>query len=242
MEFYSSIADVYDRIFPFDEDLVSFMENFLARNKCNILDVGCATGFLANALARNGHEIVGIDLDPEMIRLAKKRFQNTRVSFQIGDMGHIDKIFEKETFDAVACFGNTLVHLQFSETIAFMLKKVYAILRPGGIFTGQIIHYDRILSEKSPGLSTIDRDNLHFERIYLYQENDPRIIFETILSDNLKENSIRNRIFLYPLQADELLTTLTAAGYTDIGFFSGTDLSPLRGASIALYFIGKKPP
>jgi SAM-dependent methyltransferase len=38
-----------------------------------VLDVGCSTGHMADALRRRGHEVVGIEVDPDLARQARER-------------------------------------------------------------------------------------------------------------------------------------------------------------------------
>lgn len=239
MEFYSSIAAVYDRIFPFDDELPPFIMGLSEGRTGRILDIGCATGHLANALARQGNEVVGIDLDPEMVRRAKSRFQNTHCVFQVGDMTRLDRQFPAETFDLVCCFGNTLVHLPDRKTIAETLRHARNLLRPQGLLVGQIIHYDRILDGRLGGLATIERDGLRFERRYLYQEGNPLIEFQTILTLDGRPDPVVNTIPLYPIRAKELADCIQEAGFESPEFCADTDLSVLDPDSTALYFVAQ---
>ncbi len=240
MTFYSNIASYYNRIFPFDEELVDFIRGLIPRESGKILDVGCATGALVNALGQSGHEVIGIDLDPEMIRFAKK-YQNSRISFQMGDMLQLKNLFSPDEFLAVACFGNTLVHLPNASSIEEMFSQVFSILQPGGVFIGQIIHYDRIIGEHLQGLPTIEREGIRFERLYLYQKDDPRLVFKTTLTDLKSGQSRLNEVLLYPLTSPELSFALKKAGFDDFKFFEDTDRKALSEKSYALYFAAEKP-
>lgn len=54
-----------------------------------ILDAGCGTGALASELAQRGAAVLGIDLSPTLIALAKERVDATlasRIDFRVGDM------------------------------------------------------------------------------------------------------------------------------------------------------------
>jgi SAM-dependent methyltransferase len=240
MAFYTSIAAAYDRIFPFDEDLVPFLLQFQYPGRRG-LDIGCATGYLANALARREFEITGIDLDAEMIRLARVRFQNSRVSFFVRDMTRLAQGFPPESFDLVTCFGNTLVHLPDAAAIGRTLKQVFDLLTDEGGFIGQIIQYDRILSRRPTGLPTIERDGILFERTYSYDSDDSRIRFSTRLTGVDIPYPIENEIPLFPLRTEELRQCLIEAGFAPPVFFADTDNSPLTDDSYALYFVAEKP-
>ncbi|MFZ2959373.1 MAG: class I SAM-dependent methyltransferase [Candidatus Ozemobacteraceae bacterium] len=237
MEFYTSIAPFYDRIFPFDEDLPTFIMGLAGGQTKKILDIGCATGHLPNALAKRGNEVVGIDLDPEMVRLAKGRFQNTHCSFQVADMTWLDRHFLPETFDMVCCFGNTLVHLPDRKSITATLRQARLLLRPEGLLIGQIIHYDRILDGRLEGLPTIVRKGLRFERKYLYRDGDPLISFQTSLTLEGCSEPVINTVPLYPIRAEELAQCILDAGFGPVEFCADTDRTTLDASSVALYFV-----
>src|SRR5262245_46342519 len=63
-----------------------------------ILDAGCGDGWLVDALAKNGKEIVGCDLSPLLIDAAKKQYPNKE--FEVGDI-QTQVPFGDKKFDAV---------------------------------------------------------------------------------------------------------------------------------------------
>jgi len=72
-EFYQSIADHYDDIFPLSNSLKKFLLSFGITKEDDILDVGCATGEIAVYLARHARTVTGIDLDPKLIEIAHSK-------------------------------------------------------------------------------------------------------------------------------------------------------------------------
>ena len=62
-----------------------------AGRRLKILDVGCGAGFFSILLAKEGHEVFGIDLTPEMIenaiQLAEE--ENADCCFQVLSLIHI---------------------------------------------------------------------------------------------------------------------------------------------------------
>jgi ubiquinone/menaquinone biosynthesis C-methylase UbiE len=65
------------------------------------LDVGCGTGFLALELAARGHRVVGVDLAPAMLDLARRKAttRGLTVHFQEADAEHLP--FPGASFDLV---------------------------------------------------------------------------------------------------------------------------------------------
>lgn len=69
-------------------------------HQIRILDVGCATGNISFPLARLGYNIVGIDLNTELIDYAKSKntFKNAR--FEVGDAENLSL---EGIFDVIIC-------------------------------------------------------------------------------------------------------------------------------------------
>ncbi|MDQ1521637.1 MAG: hypothetical protein QOI55_2710, partial [Actinomycetota bacterium] len=67
-----------------------------------VLDVGCGPGRHALALARRGIEVVGVDLSPDFVALARESVsaETSSATFEIGDVRDLD--YDAE-FDAVIC-------------------------------------------------------------------------------------------------------------------------------------------
>ena len=93
-----------------------------------ILDLGCGTGELAQAISEKGATVVGLDADPQMI--AKVKHQFPAVNFQVADAR---SFHFPEPFDAV--FSNAALHwVPESERVVASIAKA---LKPGGRFVAE---------------------------------------------------------------------------------------------------------
>ncbi|MEK9581335.1 MAG: class I SAM-dependent methyltransferase, partial [Acidimicrobiaceae bacterium] len=72
----------------------------------SVLDAGCGTGRVAIELARRGHEVVGVDLDPGMLDTA--RAKAPELEWHLADLLDVDLA---RTFDLVALPGNVMIFL-----------------------------------------------------------------------------------------------------------------------------------
>jgi SAM-dependent methyltransferase len=88
-----------------------------------LLDLGCAMGFLLEAAEQAGFQGYGLDLNPEAVEVAKRRFGD-RVA--LGELG--DAVFPGVAFDAVAMV-DVLEHVPDP---AVLLARVRERLAPGG--------------------------------------------------------------------------------------------------------------
>ena len=197
MSFYSSIAKHYDQIFPHRQQRLDFVLSFLEPGEKRIVDLGCATGALALALASEGHEVIALDLNEEMVHSGERECEEhgLSVSFLVKDMCQVEELCSPASVDCALCFGNTLVHLPNEQAVVDFISSVRCVLGENGFFLGQIVNYDRILSLKPRGLPTIDNEFIRFERIYHYQHYTNKIIFEAklLVKDSQDEKCEKNR-------------------------------------------------
>ncbi len=84
-------------------ELVNLIES--ESNRGRALDLGCGTGTQSLYLAQHGWSVVGVDLAPKAIELAreKARRMETAVDFQIADVARLE--FLREPFDLVIDVG-----------------------------------------------------------------------------------------------------------------------------------------
>lgn len=92
-----------------------------------ILDAGCGTGTMCQELAQRGADVVGVDISPELIRIAKQRLpESLTVSYLAGDM--LDPGLG--SFDAVVAMDSLIYY--DSDDLADALRRLDA---PQIIFT-----------------------------------------------------------------------------------------------------------
>ncbi|MDO5663508.1 MAG: class I SAM-dependent methyltransferase [Brachybacterium sp.] len=97
-----------------------------------ILDAGCGTGRVGGYLAARGHHVVGVDLDPHLIGVARTDHPGAR--WEVGDLA----TFALTTvdgaplqFDLAVCAGNVVAFLAGSERVP-ALQRIRAHLAPAG--------------------------------------------------------------------------------------------------------------
>ena len=67
-----------------------------------VADLGCGTGTLSLLLADEGHRVDGVDVSPEMVRLAREKAGARRdVAFAVGDAGRVT--LTPGSYDVVLC-------------------------------------------------------------------------------------------------------------------------------------------
>ena len=74
-----------------------------ALGPATVLDAGCGTGRVGIELARRGIDVVGVDVDPDMLERARRR--SADVTWVLADLATLDL---GRTFDVVVLAGNVL--------------------------------------------------------------------------------------------------------------------------------------
>jgi SAM-dependent methyltransferase len=79
--------------------------------QARVLDAGCGPGRVGGELARRGHTVVGVDVDPALIEAARQ--DHPDATWLVGDLALLDLPAQglSEPFDAVICVGNVLPFL-----------------------------------------------------------------------------------------------------------------------------------
>ena len=237
--FYESIAKVYDYTFPKNRKQLEFVESIKKiSNEEKILDIGCATGNLTELLGEKTRNIVGIDLDKELLKEAKEKHPN--LNFENMNMLKINEKFEENSFDRVVSFGNTLVHLDSREEVEEFFQKVYKTLKFNGFFIVQIINYNRIIEKNIKNLPTIDNEKVKFVRDYEYDKSIGKVDFITELTIKEANLNIKNNIKLLALTKIEIQKFLGEIGFRNIEFYGDFEGRELSDNSEAVIFVAQK--
>ena len=102
--------------------------NFVSRfSPGSVLDAGCGTGRVGRELHRRGVDVVGVDLDAEMLNTARSRCPS--VDWIEGDISAIDL---GRTFDIVLMAGN-VINFVIPELRRKALENLVHHLEPNGL-------------------------------------------------------------------------------------------------------------
>ncbi|MCL1789478.1 MAG: methyltransferase domain-containing protein [Oscillospiraceae bacterium] len=130
---YGNFAEFYDRLVGgFDYTATAeYYDGLIRENGINsgiLLDLACGTGTLSAMFAERGWDVIGVDISPEMLSLAKK---HEKVSYICQDMTELDLY---GTVDAAVCCFDALNHLLEEPELLKTFGRVSLFMNTGGVF------------------------------------------------------------------------------------------------------------
>ncbi len=91
-----------------------------------VADLGCGSGVFTSLLYEQGYDVVGLDISPKLLQLARVKYQ--KIEFLEGDVEALP--FPAESFDGIL-LGGIVHHFPDPSRCA---AEVYRVLKPGGRF------------------------------------------------------------------------------------------------------------
>ena len=163
ISFFDGCAKNWDAETIRNERVINIiLDNAQVKENTRVLDVACGTGVLFPDYIKRGAVVTGVDISPEMVKIAKKNFPEIEVLCE--DAENLDFT---EKFDVVMVY-NAFPHFPYPERL---IEKLSTFLRDGGRLS--VAH----------GMSREDLLKLHNERasevsLELPEANDLSKIFE----------------------------------------------------------------
>ncbi|MBR5420390.1 MAG: class I SAM-dependent methyltransferase [Lachnospiraceae bacterium] len=138
MEAYTDFAKVYDLLMdnvPYGAWTERVREELGAVGITDglVLDLACGSGTVTEALAEAGYDMIGVDLSPEMLNVARQKADESGrdILFLCQDMREFELY---GTVRAVVCLCDSLNYLLSPEEVLQCFKLVNNYLDPGGVF------------------------------------------------------------------------------------------------------------
>ncbi len=138
--------------------LFNWIKPFI-KSKSKILDIGCWSGALEILFEKEDCHVTGIDLEPEPIEYARKRFPN----FRFEQASIIQKLpFEEKEFD-IALYFMVIEHIPKGTELTSLIN-INRVLKPGGQLFFNTMHHNLVSNLIDPAYFTGHR---HYSQPHL---------------------------------------------------------------------------
>lgn len=144
---YQAIAEYYDAEYASNDVLdhdTPFLLDHLPKRPAKILELCCGTGRAAIPLAQAGHRITGVDVDADLLKIARRKrdgvgLTESQLSIVKGD---VLKLNLPEKFDWAVLLFNTMLNFTTLPAQDALLAGVARHLKPGGRFWVDLFNPD----------------------------------------------------------------------------------------------------
>jgi ubiquinone/menaquinone biosynthesis C-methylase UbiE len=134
-------AETYDTVVPDWPGEIDFYRALAAEATSKgqaVLEIACGTGRVAIRLARDGADVVGLDLSPAMLAVAREKSRGTsNIRWAEGDMRSFDL---RETFGLAIIPGHSFQNILTADDQVATLESIRRHLVPRGLL---VVHLDQ---------------------------------------------------------------------------------------------------
>lgn len=247
MNSYGPLARRYDALTR-DVDYAAwarYLQRHLARagtQTRTVVDLACGTGSLTVCLAELGYQVIGVDLSPDMLALAADKcaaLSPPPLLLQ-QDMSRLRLLAPA---DAVVCCLDSLNYLTRPAAARRTFSRVWAALRPGGLFlfdvrTPELLRSmdGQICLDETEDTYCVWRGRFSRKRNILSYGMD--LFYANGDGTWTREEELHEE---YAYDPDELERWLAEAGFTCVRRFGDLSLRPPRPEEERVFFTAKKP-
>lgn len=209
-----------------------------------VLDLACGTGTVSEILAREGFEVVGVDLSEPMIAEARRKARNHLLNLEYYVQNAAEMDIPGLPFDLCVSFFDSLNYITEPADLAAAIHRVFAHLKPGGLFI-----FD-VNSEFALVNGFFDQENTDTQQRLRYvwkSEYDPQTRLCAVhmrfflRSPRGVDEEFREIHLQFAYTEEELTNMLLDAGFREIETFHAYSLAPVRPTSDRIFFAASKP-
>ncbi|WP_407397126.1 class I SAM-dependent methyltransferase [Treponema sp.] len=233
MRSIKNLVEYYDELFPVTEAKKSFLSNFAGEFKTPVhfLSIQCGTGLLENHLARQGHDVTGIENAEELLQAAnlRRRSQLMFIRFFQMFIPDIAKFLGKSFYNVIYVMNNRLMFFPGAEAIQNFMCDAKKLLAPQGILVFEMVNFEKFGDSKLVTLKTRESVRSKLFTEILTDENGERTVSINVENSSEKILPVLSNVPVYPVTPTELEHFAEKAGFSSAEFYADFEKSPFNG-------------
>lgn len=225
---YKEFAYLYDEFYRsknYAQEVAFLNTIFLDRSIETLLDIGCGTGNHLSLLEKNGYTCTGMDINQEMLEVAKPKITG---ELHLANMTSFDF---REKYDAIISMFAVFNHNLTIDEAAKTLNCIKNHLNPGGLVILDLYN------PQSSGKKTTQAGDV--ERIMEWHFKPGDNIALTRLKFNKGDQSVESHFPLRIYSMDELETLFQAHGFKNVQFYEDYTFKPGSPSSKNLIVVAR---
>ncbi len=208
MNIYKSLAwvyhEMYQHLFDYDQEFAFYETILKQHNAKSVLELGCGTGNLASRFSKNKFDYIGIDLNIEMLDIARKN--HPEINFVNDNMCSFETAVKQ---DVIIISGRSISYLTENQEVESCFNSIYNSLKTNGILIFDAIDAIKLFKNFDLETKTLTTDN--FQRI---SHSTP----------NLKTGSTWDWESIYYIQSQEDEYTMIGKDFATLRAFTQVEI------------------
>lgn len=226
---YSAFAPVYDDFGAAMTEDVDFYVSLAAEAHGPVVELAVGTGRVAISIVeRTGRRVIGIDVTPAMLEIARAKgaAAGVELDLRVGDMRELDL---DEPTDLVICPARAMLHLADHAERVEVMRRVVAVLEPGGRFAWNAFVLDPAVAAEIGGVWH-EKGGVRLRSTYDFAERRIDLELES-----------GGTVPLWWVDRDEWERAVSEAGLEVEALYGSFDRQPFDDESREFVYVARKP-
>ncbi|MBR2988595.1 MAG: class I SAM-dependent methyltransferase [Clostridia bacterium] len=237
---YEKLADYYD-IFMYDvpyDEWCEYLTKYLPKNGVG-MDIGCGTGAFTIRLVKNGYDVTGVDISPQMLRIAQNNAKKERLAVNFALSG-AENFTTHHALDFITANCDVVNYLKNPRKF---FARAYQKLNDNGVFIFDISSAFKLKNVLGNQVYTENRNEVTYIWENFYDEKrrkvDMKLTFFAPNGNGLYEKSEDEQTqFIH--ETNDLLGLLTAVGFKKVEVFGFLSQNQPKASEERIHFIAYK--
>lgn len=234
MDPYTGFAERFDLLIDWDHRRKreeTFFRRVLPEHVKSVLDCHCGTGFHCVMLTEMGYYVEGVDISPEMLRVADKNLdeRGLKVRLHQADVKSLQLVLDRK-FDCVLSMGNSLPHEPTDECLLQALRCMRQALVPGGICIIHMEDFDALYRDRDRFIPSRFKRHAGGTEVFIFAIDylRDRVIFNilSVIERSGKAEFHVDVVEYNPVPVKKLEQLMLEAGFTDLAIYCDFRLTP----------------
>lgn len=234
MELIQNVIEYYDELYPVTESQKKFYADLMKQyaTPVKFLRVGCGTGYFEHLLARDGHDVTGIETSKEMLESANLKRRNQLMSIRFFLMSTIDmtRFLGKGFYNIISCLNDRVVFIHDHTLMRKFFFDCKQLLAPGGVVVLQFVNFKEYTAVPMAKLPVRESIRAKLYTALWTKDDGSKYLSEDVETGNGKILPVIDKASIYPITSEEVSDFAKEAGFTSVELYSDFTGKPFTGS------------
>lgn len=248
MGMYTDFAYVYDVMMgdiPYEE-WAEYAKGLLEENGikpgAHVAELGCGTGSFTMEMCKLGYKMTGIDLSPDMLSVAKSKFEDTEYSDTVLSEQDMTGFSLPEKADALISVCDSVNYIMEEESLEKLFTCAGKNLKSNGVFIMDLktrYFYENVLAYNTMA-ENFENCSYIWDNYYHEEERVNEYLLTLFVQDGKFYRKYVENHFQKAYEVDEVMDAARKNGFTGIKVYDAFTREKPGKCSERVYFVFRR--